>query len=117
PACEVDLVGIDDARILAPAFERIDGRVPAGIGSGAGEPVEGADDFEGRLCDRLIEVTAGGTDGSAVGDGSGTPVLEANAAAALVERGDDGLQIGGESLFAGDFLEAPGHFPEGLSPA
>src|SRR5690606_28796347 len=99
PACEVDLVGVDDARILTPAVERIDGWVPAGIGTGAGESVEGADDLECRLCDRLIEVTAGGADGTADGDGSGTPVLEANAAAALVECGDDGLEIGGECFF------------------
>ena len=79
--------------------------------------MEGADDLQRGLGYGLIEVAAGRGDSAADGNGGSSAVVEAHLAGALVERGDDGFEVGREGLFAGDLLQTAAHFAHGLRPA
>ena len=59
--------------------------------------MERADDLERRLRDRLFKVAARGGDRAADGDRGDFAVSQPDLARALIERGDDGFEVGKSS--------------------
>ena len=79
--------------------------------------MERADDLERRLRDRLFKVAARGGDRAADGDRGDFAVSQPDLARALIERGDDGFEVGREGFLAGDLLQSAAHLAHGLRPA
>ena len=110
-------VHIHHAPVFGPGVDGVDGRILAGVGPLAGQAVERAHHLQGGLGHRLLEVAAGGRHGAADGDGGDLAALQADLAGPLIEGGNDGLQIGGEGLLAGNLLQTAAHLTHGLGPA
>ena len=122
-APEEDVAGVlgggrvDQARVFAPAFQRMDGGIFAGVRAFAGKSEKGPDHLQGRLGHRFVEVAAGRADRAADGDRSAAAVAQAHQAGPFVKAGDDRFEIGGERFLARDLFQAAGHLAQGLGPA
>jgi len=84
----------------------MDGGEFAGVGTLAGQAVEGPDDLKRGLGYRLFKVTAGRADRTADGDRSQAAVFEPYDTGSFVEAGNRRFKVRGEGFLTGYFLKA-----------